>query len=124
MFLLPQLRHSGKSSFCFQRALHSSTLIILYPYPTEGLISTGSPFIIFCHSRECTLALGLSLTAVVMGARRFVLYLRSDAAFFMFRAGKMRMIARKGVSVKFTRVVLDEFEIDRLLGKSDLENLT
>lgn len=43
VFMLPQLRHSGKSSFLFHLPAHSSTVMIFMPWPTDGLISTGSP---------------------------------------------------------------------------------
>lgn len=40
---LPQARQSGKSSLRFHLQDHSSTVIIFRPWPTDGLISTGSP---------------------------------------------------------------------------------
>ena len=61
---LPHARHSGKRSFCFQRQDHSSMVMHLRPLPTDGLISTGSPFMILRHSRWWTSALGLELTSV------------------------------------------------------------
>ncbi len=48
----------------FHREVHSSTVMIFNPLPTEGLISTGSPDMIFLHSVACTLALGSAFTSV------------------------------------------------------------
>jgi len=48
VFFPPQFKQSAKtgSSLCFHLAAHSSTLMILNPWPMDGLISTGFPCII------------------------------------------------------------------------------
>mmetsp|Transcript_33756 Transcript_33756/g.82838 ORF Transcript_33756/g.82838 Transcript_33756/m.82838 type:complete len:229 (-) Transcript_33756:144-830(-) len=72
--VLPHARQSGNFSLRFQLADHSSTVMILRPAPRDGLISTGSPFMIFFHSQLCTVALGSALTSVYTSARRSSAY--------------------------------------------------
>ncbi len=48
VFFPPQFKQSAKmgSSLCFHLAAHSSTLMILNPWPMDGFISTGFPCMI------------------------------------------------------------------------------
>ena len=64
VLVAPHARQSGKRSLRFHRALHSSTVMILRPLPMLGLISTGSPRMIFALSRECSKAVGSAFTSV------------------------------------------------------------
>lgn len=62
----------------------------LKPWPTEGLISTGSPAITLAHSTACTRTMGLESVAVSMGARRLEV---TSARLMMPRPAAARAIA-------------------------------